>query len=319
MRGGGGPGRTAGARAGASGSGGTHRPQGALARPEGPSFGDGLGCGGRHGAGPCGAAGPADGLRRGRLSQPGALPSGREGDLPDPGPGLHAGLHLLPRARGRAPAPPDPDEPRRVAEAAARSGVPPSASGRVAVRHVVVTSVTRDDLPDGGAAQFAATVHALRRELPGALVEVLVPDFRGRTGAMETVLRARPDVVGHNLESVPGLYPRVRPGAEYAEALALIARASASGVPTRSGLLLGLGEDGAEVLGVMRDLARAGCRRLWLGQYLRPTPARRPVARYVSLAEFERLAAHARRLGFEEVAAGPLVRSSCSGGPSVPQ
>jgi len=182
-----------------------------------------------------------------------------------------------------------------------------------------VTSVTRDDLPDGGAAQFAATVHALRRELPGALVEVLVPDFRGRTGAMETVLRARPDVVGHNLESVPGLYPRVRPGAEYAEALALIARASASGVPTRSGLLLGLGEDGAEVLGVMRDLARAGCRRLWLGQYLRPTPARRPVARYVSLAEFERLAAHARRLGFEEVAAGPLVRSSCSGGPSVPQ
>lgn len=215
------------------------------------------------------------------------------------------------------PAPPDPGEPERVARAVAAdlgglTGRPGDARARSRRRRVVLSSVTRDDLPDGGAAQFAATVRAIRRLAPGLEVEVMVPDFRGKPGALETVLAARPDVVGHNLETVPRLYPLVRPGADYRESLELIGRAAAAGVPVRSGLLLGLGEDDDEVLRVARDLAAAGCRRLWLGQYLRPTAAHHPVARYVAPMEFERLARRARRLGFEEVTAGPLVRSSCS-------
>lgn len=221
---------------------------------------------------------------------------------------------------GARPAPPDPEEPWRVARAVAGASAAPRAAVAGGPRpgaHVVLTSVTRDDLPDGGAAHFAATVAAVRRLVPEVTVEVLVPDFRGKPGALETVLAARPDVVGHNLETVPRLYPRVRPGASYRASLALLARAAAAGAETRSGVLLGLGEDGAEVLGVVRDLAAAGCRRLWLGQYLRPGPGRHPVARYASPAEFERLARAARAMGFGEVAAGPLVRSSCAGEPEA--
>ncbi|MCL6580993.1 MAG: lipoyl synthase [Firmicutes bacterium] len=210
---------------------------------------------------------------------------------------------------GSQPRPPDPEEPTRVARdvaalTAGRAGTP--------IRRVVLSSVTRDDLPDGGAAHLARAVAEVRRLAPGVEVEVLVPDFAGDPAALDAVLAARPDVVGHNLETVPRLYPSVRPGASYRGSLALLARAAAAGHETRSGLLLGLGEDPVEVLGVLRDLLRAGCRRLWLGQYLRPTPAHHPVARYAAPAEFMRLAAHARALGFDEVAAGPLVRSSCS-------
>jgi lipoic acid synthetase len=214
-------------------------------------------------------------------------------------------------AEGERPASADPSEPERIARAVAdlaTQGV--AAPGRG--RKVVVTSVTRDDLPDGGAGQFAAIVRAIRRQAPGSEVEVLVPDFRGDPEALRQVIEARPDVIGHNLETVPRLYPAIRPGAGYARSLALVAGASASPVPVRSGLLLGMGEETGEVIDVIRDLAQAGCRRLWLGQYLRPSPRHHPVARYASPAEFDRLAVFARSLGFTEVSAGPLVRSSCS-------
>lgn len=217
-------------------------------------------------------------------------------------------------AEDERPAPADPSEPERIARAVADLTASQGVAAPGLGRKVVVTSVTRDDLPDGGAGQFAATVRAIRRQAPGSEVEVLVPDFRGHPEALRQVIEARPDVIGHNLETVPRLYPAIRPGAGYARSLALVVSASASPVPVRSGLLLGLGEETAEVLDVIRDLAQAGCRRLWLGQYLRPTPRHHPVARYAPPAEFDRLAAYARKLGFTEVAAGPLVRSSCSSG-----
>ena len=203
--------------------------------------------------------------------------------------------------RGR-PAPPDPDEPARVAEAAARLGL----------HHVVITSVTRDDLPDGGAAQFAATMRAVRRRLPEATVEVLIPDFVGSRAALEVVLAAEPDVLNHNLETVPGLYPQVRPQAEYRRSLGVLAwaKARAPQVVTKSGLMLGLGERTAEVLQVLYDLRQARCDLLTLGQYLQPADRQIPVSRYVSPAEFAWYEDRARRLGFLGVAAGPLVRSS---------
>jgi lipoic acid synthetase len=200
------------------------------------------------------------------------------------------------------PAPLDPGEPGRVAEAAAR----------LHLAHVVVTSVTRDDLPDGGAGHFATTIKALRRRLPGATLEMLIPDFGGSCAALETVLAARPDVLNHNLETVPRLYPRVRPGADYGRSLALLARAKASApqIATKSGLMLGLGERVTEVLQVLDDLRRAGCELLTLGQYLQPTDRQLPVARYVSPAEFGGYEERARALGFRGVAAAPLVDSS---------
>lgn len=221
-------------------------------------------------------------------------------------------------SRGRRPHSPDPGEPERVGRAVAAGLSGARSRSAAGPRHVVLTSVTRDDLDDGGAAHFAAAVRAVRRHAPSVTVEVLVPDFRGKRGALEAVLASGPDVVGHNLETVPRLYPRVRPGADYAGSLELIARVASGGVPVRSGLLLGMGEDGGEVLGVIRDLAGARCRLLWLGQYLRPTPAHYPVARYAPPAEFDRLAAQAGRLGFTGIAAGPLVRSSCSSRPPGP-
>jgi lipoic acid synthetase len=200
------------------------------------------------------------------------------------------------------PAELDPEEPLRVAEAARR----------LRLAHVVVTSVTRDDLPDGGAGQFAATIEALRRRLPGATLEVLIPDFGGSCAALETVLAARPHVLNHNLETVPRLYPRVRPGADYTRSLALLERVgtSAPQTVTKSGLMLGLGERVVEVLRVLQDLRRAGCDLLTLGQYLQPSDDQLPVARYVPPAEFDAYEERARSMGFSGVAAAPLVRSS---------
>jgi lipoic acid synthetase len=200
------------------------------------------------------------------------------------------------------PEPLDPQEPARVAEAAARMGL----------RYAVVTSVTRDDLPDGGAAHFAATIRELRRLIPGTRVEVLIPDFQGDRSALLTVLAARPDVLNHNIESVPRLYPQVRPQADYLRSLALLKRAREfdSGIATKSGLMLGLGEEAQEVRRTLQDLRAADCRILTLGQYLQPSPEHLPVIRYVTPAEFEDWRTSALQMGFAEVASGPFVRSS---------
>ena len=204
--------------------------------------------------------------------------------------------------RQATPVPLDPDEPERVAEAAARLNL----------RHVVVTSVTRDDLPDGGARHFAATVQAIRRRSPGTVTEVLVPDFTGSRKALETVLAAEPDVLNHNIETVRGLYPRVRPGADYRRSLGVLAwtKARAPRVVTKSGLMLGLGESMAEVMRTLYDLRAARCELLTLGQYLQPTEGQVPVDRYIPPDEFASHRVRAESLGFRGVAAGPLVRSS---------
>ncbi|MCL7453293.1 MAG: lipoyl synthase [Anaerolineae bacterium] len=200
------------------------------------------------------------------------------------------------------PAPPDPNEPQRVAEAAARLGL----------RHAVLTSVTRDDLSDGGAGHFAAAVQALRSRLPGVTVEVLIPDLGGSETALRAILDAQPDVLNHNVETVPRLYRTVRPGADYRRSLALLARAKAlrPAVVTKSGLMLGLGERTAEVIQALHDLRGVGCDLLTLGQYLQPTEHQLPVARYVSPDEFTAYGEKARAMGFRGVASGPLVRSS---------
>lgn len=200
-----------------------------------------------------------------------------------------------------APAPPDPDEPPRVAEAAARLGL----------RHVVVTSVTRDDLPDGGSGHFAATIQAIRSAC-AATIEVLTPDFQGSEACVRRVLEARPEVFNHNVETVPRLYPRVRPQAVYARSLEVLrfAAEAGRGVVAKSGLMVGLGESHAEVLAVMRSLREAGCRALTVGQYLRPSPHHLPIERFVPPEEFETYQHEAEALGFDAVAAGPFVRSS---------
>jgi lipoic acid synthetase len=205
-------------------------------------------------------------------------------------------------ATGRPAAPPDPDEPRRVAEAARALGL----------EHVVLTSVNRDDLADGGASQFAASVRALRASRPAATVEVLTPDFRGDLDAVSTVCAAAPDVYNHNVETVPRLYRRVRPGARFERSLRVLARAKARlpGAVVKSGLMVGLGETRDEVLEVLAGLREAGVDVVTLGQYLRPTRGQLPVARYLEPDEFEDLAAAGRALGFAHVASGPLVRSS---------
>lgn len=198
------------------------------------------------------------------------------------------------------PAPPDPGEPARLAEAAAALGL----------RHVVVTSVTRDDLPDGGAAHFAATIRALRARLPGASVEVLIPDFQGDPAALVLVLAEKPDILNHNLETVARLQPFIRPQADYARSLGVLRQAAAAGARTKSGLMLGLGETAGEIRAALRDLRTAGVTLLTLGQYLAPSPAHQPVARFVPPVEFDRWRDEARALGFASVAAAPQVRSS---------
>jgi lipoic acid synthetase len=200
-----------------------------------------------------------------------------------------------------APAPPAADEPERVAAAASDLGLD----------YVVLTSVTRDDLPDGGASAFAATTRALRARRPGTLVEVLIPDFGGREAPLREVVAASPDILGHNLETVASIYPRIgRPRDHYARSLEVLRRAQALGAATKSGLMLGLGETESEIRAVLDDLRAAGCGLLTLGQYLQPTRAHAPVARYVAPAEFEAWRREALDRGFVEVESGPLVRSS---------
>ncbi|HEY5720671.1 MAG TPA: lipoyl synthase [Gammaproteobacteria bacterium] len=201
------------------------------------------------------------------------------------------------------PLPLDADEPAHLAETVRAMGL----------RFVVITSVDRDDLRDGGADHIARCVRAARDAVPGLHVETLVPDFRGREGVAIERLRADPpDVFNHNLETVPRLYRAARPGADYAGSLRLLAAfgRACPGVPTKSGLMLGLGEELDEVVEVLRDLRAHGVRMLTLGQYLQPRAGNLPVARYVTPEEFDRLGATARELGFDAVASGPLVRSS---------
>ncbi|MEJ7590258.1 MAG: lipoyl synthase [Planctomycetaceae bacterium] len=197
------------------------------------------------------------------------------------------------------------DEPERVAEAAARLGL----------KYVVLTSVTRDDLPDGGADHWYRTVLAVR-ELTGAQVEVLTPDFLGNRKAISRVIESRPDVFNHNTETVPRLYHRVRRNAAYQRTLDLLKQIKdeAPDMPTKSGLMLGLGETREELLDVFADLRGVGCDMLTLGQYLQPTPDHLPVERYVPPEEFDEIGDLARKLGFSMVASGPFVRSSYHAG-----
>jgi lipoic acid synthetase len=203
--------------------------------------------------------------------------------------------------RGK-PSPLAADEPQRLARAVAELGL----------RHVVITSVTRDDLSDGGAAHYAKVVEALRDRCPGVRVELLAPDFGGSREALATVLAAEPDILAHNLETVPRLYPEVRRGADYRRSLRLlhdVKEISPSRV-TKSGVMLGLGEESAEVEEVLSDLREVKCDMLTLGQYLSPSLHHAPVARYVRPEEFVSWQRQALALGFRSVAAGALVRSS---------
>ena len=198
--------------------------------------------------------------------------------------------------------PPDPEEPTRVAQAVQRMNL----------RYAVVTSVTRDDLADGGAAHFAATIRAIRAHQPQALVEVLIPDFQGDLAALQAVVAARPDVLNHNIETVARLYPRVRPQAQYQRSLDLLDHAHrlAPAMPTKSGLMLGLGETTEEIRQCLRDLRRVKCQILTLGQYLQPTREHLPVEEFVAPETFARWKQFALQIGFVEVASGPFVRSS---------
>ena len=198
--------------------------------------------------------------------------------------------------------PPDPEEPARVAEAAQGMGL----------RYVVVTSVTRDDLPDGGASLFAGTIKEIRKRMPDAFVEVLIPDFQGNTAALKTVVEAHPDVLNHNLETVPRLYPLVRPEAAYRRSLELLKRTKQHdpAIPTKSGLMLGLGETPEEVKETLLDILAAGCSILTLGQYLQPTREHLEVQRFIHPEEFDNWEETALKMGFSEVASGPFVRSS---------
>ncbi|HEX7440134.1 MAG TPA: lipoyl synthase [Caldimonas sp.] len=205
-------------------------------------------------------------------------------------------------AHGR-PLPPDPLEAEHLADTVARLGL----------RYVVITSVDRDDLRDGGAAHFAACIRAVRERSPGTRIEVLTPDFRGRAEvALDILCADAPDVMNHNLETVPRLYRQARPGADYEHSLRLLQsfRQRRPGVPTKSGLMLGLGETDDEIVEVMGDLRRHGVEMLTVGQYLQPRPGNLPVQRFVAPHQFEAIAAQALAMGFAHAACGPLVRSS---------
>jgi len=200
----------------------------------------------------------------------------------------------------------DDDEPRRVANAAAKMNL----------KYVVVTSVTRDDLKDGGAGHFADTIRALREKIAGVKVEVLIPDFQGQRSALKTVMAARPNVLNHNMETVRRLYAEVRPQADYDRSLALLARVNDidPSIPPKSGIMLGLGETEKEVRQVIDDIYRSGCRMLTIGQYLQPTPQHLPVIDFIPPENFERWRKFALATGFKKVASGPFVRSSYHAG-----
>jgi lipoic acid synthetase len=200
------------------------------------------------------------------------------------------------------PPAPDPQEPARVALAAAE----------LELKHVVITSVTRDDLEDGGASHFAETVRALKRNNPQITVEILIPDFQGSRAALQAVVDSDPDIINHNLETVPRLYPEVRRQAVYSRSIDLLKRVKEinPGKISKSGLMLGLGEEKEEVLQVMADLCAVSCDLLTLGQYLRPSGKHHPVVRYVPPEEFEELRQEGEKMGFQAVFSAPLVRSS---------
>jgi lipoyl synthase len=196
--------------------------------------------------------------------------------------------------------PPDPEEPRRVADAVARMGL----------RHAVITSVNRDDQKDGGAGIFAAVVREIRARVPGCAVELLIPDLKGDWGALGTILASRPDVLNHNTETVPRLYRHVRPGASFSRSRELLRRSKEAGLLTKSGIMVGLGEEWDEVLETIRAIRAAGTDVLTVGQYLRPSPSHLPIVRYWTPEEFARLREIALGLGYAHVESGPLVRSS---------
>jgi lipoic acid synthetase len=194
----------------------------------------------------------------------------------------------------------DPEEPRRVAEAVQALGL----------RHAVITSVNRDELADGGAAVFADTIRLTRERNPGCTIEVLIPDFEGNASALETVCQERPDILNHNIETVPRLFPALRPQGKYQRSLELLARAHARGLRTKSGLIVGMGERPDEICTVLQDVRAAGCDVVTIGQYLQPTKGHVPVVRYYEPAEFARLKAEALAMGFAHVESSPLTRSS---------
>lgn len=201
---------------------------------------------------------------------------------------------------------PDPKEPSRVAEAVTSLGL----------KYAVITSVTRDDLSDGGASHFIETIKEVRKQSPGTRIELLIPDLQGNREALCGILEAGPDVLNHNLETVPRLYPRVRPEAIYERSLQLLSRAKefSPDIPTKSGVMLGLGETMDELRATMADLLKNDCDILTLGQYLQPSSAHLPVERFVSPEEFEVLREEALKLGFKGVASSPTVRSSFEAG-----
>lgn len=198
------------------------------------------------------------------------------------------------------PEPVDQDEPRRVAEAALKMNL----------KYIVLTSVDRDDLPDGGAQHFVKVFKALREALPNVGIEALVPDFKNKPDAVGIIMQEPPDVLNHNIETVPRLYRTVRPGAKYEGSLNLIRQFSDHGLITKSGMFVGVGETDDEIKSVLRDLRDAGCRSLTIGQYLQPSTKHLNVERFVHPDEFDELAVYAESIGFDHVSAGPLVRSS---------
>jgi lipoic acid synthetase len=198
------------------------------------------------------------------------------------------------------PQPVDEGEPERVAQAVLA----------LKLRYAVITSVTRDDLQDGGASLFASTISAIRSFSPGCRVEVLIPDLQGYENSLKTVLTAKPDILNHNIETVPSLYPSVRPQADYGRSITLLERARQAGAVTKTGIMLGLGEEPLEFMSVLHDLRRIDCQVLTLGQYLQPGKLHLPVRKFYHPDEFSDLRLRALELGFRTVIAGPLVRSS---------
>ncbi|MGC9363724.1 MAG: lipoyl synthase [Fidelibacterota bacterium] len=198
------------------------------------------------------------------------------------------------------PQPPDLAEPERVARAVSLMGL----------KYAVITSVTRDDLPDYGAEQWAMTIRAIRRQNPHCKIEILIPDFKGDQTALKTVLAEKPDVLGHNLETVRRLYPLARPQADYSQSLAVLENAKALGAVTKTGIMVGLGEADSEIIELMKDARKVQCEIFTAGQYLQPTGKHLPVERFVTPDEFREIENTGSRLGFRGVLAGPLVRSS---------
>ena len=195
---------------------------------------------------------------------------------------------------------PDLEEPLKVAHAVERLGL----------RHAVITSPNRDDLSDGGSSAFASTVRHIRTRTPDCCIEVLIPDFKGDTKALDLTLAARPDIVNHNIETVPRLFPSLRPQGSYRRSLEVLSYSKQSGITTKSGLIVGMGESIEEVEAVMQDLRSVDCDMMTIGQYLQPTKAHRPVSRFYDPGEFDALRDAGMHMGFRHIESGPLVRSS---------